>query len=110
MAIWNRSVSSEYSLSTSASVGNRRCSVKQISPSPRPETFANSRYCSGATLESDESLVWTCRSAIMRWMLRLGGGVAPLDMVLDRENSRDQENLRLHHQPIGLSRNTAPQD
>src|SRR5208337_916325 len=83
---------------------------KQIAPSPRPERFANSRYCSGATLESDESRVWTCRSAIIGWMLRRGERVAHLDMVLDRENSRDQENLRLHHETIGFRRHRAPQD
>ena len=67
--------------------------------------FANSRYCSGATLESDESFVWTCRSAIMKWMLRLGEEViAHLEVVFDRENSRHQENLRLHHQSIGFGR------
>src|SRR5208282_5986764 len=91
------------------SLGNRRCSVKQIAPSPRPELLANSRYCSGVTLESDESLVWTCRSAIIRWILGLGEGVAHLAMVHERENSRNQEDMRLHHEAIGIRRHRAPQ-
>src|ERR1700735_5170391 len=47
----------------------------------------------------------------MKWLLRFGEEViAHLEMVFDRENSRDQKDLRLHHQAIGFGRYRAPQD
>jgi hypothetical protein len=41
--------------------------------------------------------------------LRFGEGVANLDMIFKREDVRDQENLRLHHDSISLGRHRTPQ-
>src|SRR5260370_31876813 len=46
----------------------------------------------------------------MKGRLRLGEkSVAHLDTVVDRENSREHEYLRLDHQAIGFGRHRAPQ-
>src|SRR5260370_24517915 len=110
IAILNRSASSAYTRSISGSTGKRRCSVKQIAPRPCPPAAANSRYFSGVTLESAERLVCTCRSTIIVMArLRFGESVANLDMIFEREDMRDQEDLRLHHDPISLGRHRTPQ-
>src|SRR5258708_11775676 len=40
--------------------------------------------------------------------LRFGESVANLDVIFEREDMRDQEDLRLHHDSISLGRHRAP--
>ena len=40
--------------------------------------------------------------------LRFGEGVANLDVIFEREDVRDQEDLRLHHDSISLGRHRTP--